>query len=497
MNAKKLDIFIVMTLISVVSCLLLFLPSQTTNVINTIRRITMDALTPFYLWLGFGILVYSIYLSFSKYGKIKFGDEKPDYSTITWLAMIFCTGMGSNLLYWSAIEWIYYYIAPPLNAVPRGQMSAELAATYGGFHWSITGWAIYAIGGITLGLRYYIKKKSGLSLTDCCENVIGEKNSKSLWGRLIELVFLFGTIGSFTTMIAFVVPMYCNNLSILFHITNTFSFQLIFIIIITAIFSISSWTGINYGIKKLSKLNVLLAIALILVIIISGPTMFILKSFTNSIGYMLQNYIYMSLWTDPIGNSGFPEAWTGFYWAWWIGFAPFMWIFIAKISKGRSIQQTVLGVIVSGSIGCWLYFAGVSNYGIYQQITGTLDSVKVLTEQGPAAAASSLVLSFPFGKIFLFIWTLTGIIFLITTMDSGSYTLAVSTTLSLKEKDEPSISLRAFWSIALILIPVGLMFAGAPMETLQTSAILTAIPIAFITIMTIVSGYKYVKEISN
>lgn len=468
---------------------------ETKEKINQVRDMASNMLSPFYLWIGFAILIYSIYLCFSKYGKVRLGDEKPEFSTFSWLVMIFCTGMGSNLLYWSAIEWIYYYQAPPMGVEPFSQKALELASAYGGFHWSFTGWAIYAIGAVTLGLRYYNKKLPGLTLSASCEKALGTKNVSGIKGRLIELVFLFGTIGGFTTMISFVIPMYCNNLSLLLGIENTFLFQVIMILFITLIFAASACKGLNGGIKKLSSLNIIVAVAMAIGILFAGPTGFIIKSWTNSMGYVFQNFIGMSLWTDPIANGGFPERWTSFYWAWWIALAPSMWIFTAKISKGRSIREIISGMIISGSAGCWLYFGVISNYGIYQQMTGKVDLVSILEQLGPESAVASLVLSLPLGEIWLLIWTITGIIFLITTMDSGAYTLAVSTTFGISHDEQPCKALRLFWSITIIVIPVGLMYAGVSMETLQAAAVLTAIPIGVLTIFTLISGYKYLREL--
>lgn len=491
---KKIDIAVSLVIVIFISLNLVLFPKKTTDLILFIRNKSINNLSPFYLILSFSIVVYSIYICFSKYGNIKLGDGEPEHSLLTWLTMIFCTGMGSNLLYWSGIEWMYYYNSPPLNAVSKSKEAIQLAVTYGGFHWSITGWAIYGIGAITLGLRYYNLKKYGLCLAASCDGIYEGFTKNKIILRIVELIFLFGAIGGYTTMIAFVIPMYGNNLALLFGVKNGFGLQVELILMMSIIFTISSCSELKNGIKKLSKINVLMAIILIMVIILSGPTMFIIKSIINSLGFMGQNFIKMSLWTDFIGESKFPENWTSFYWAWWIGLSPSMWIFISKISKGRKIREILLGTIASGSIGCWLYFGGISNYGIYQQLNRKIDLVKILEKLGPEEALSQLVLSFNFGKVIMLFWTITGIIFLITTMDSGAYTLAVSTTLKLKESDQPSKKLRFFWSVLLMLLPIGLIYTKAPMEALQAFTVLTAIPIGFLMIFVVLSGYKYLKK---
>ncbi|MGL5380585.1 BCCT family transporter [Clostridium sp.] len=493
-NIKFVDIFISLSIIVILSILILLFPDKTTLVINNIKQHTMNILSPLYLWIGLSLVILSIFSCISKIGKIKLGNEKPEYSTMSWLIMIFCTGMGSNLLYWSAIEWIYYYSSPPLGIEPMSFKAAEISAVYGGFHWSITGWSIYAIGAITLGIRYYNKKIYSLSLTDCTEKVLGRKYTSGIFNRVIELIFLFGTIGGTITMISFVVPMYCNNLSYLLGIPNNFKFQFFIIVILSVIFTISTCKGLKNGVRKVSQMNIVVALILVFTIFILGPKMFIIKSTTNSIGYMLNNFVQMSLWTDPIKNSGFVENWTAFYWIWWIGLAPSMWIFIAKISRGRMVREILCGVIVSGSIGCWIYFGVISNYGIYNQINNKINLVEILTQNGPEQAVLQMILSLPYGNIILWIWTIVGITFIITTMDSQAYTLAVSTTTHLNENEQPSMLLRIFWCMLLIMLPVVLMRCGAKMETLQSYAIITGIPIAFLTIITSIGAFKYLKE---
>lgn len=495
-SIKKLDISLSLIAILFVSAMLLAFPEQSDTIVTNITKKAMQILTPFYLWFGFGIFIYSFYIAFSKYGSIRLGNEKPEFSFFHWFVMIFCTGMGSNLLYWSALEWIYYYQAPPFGLEPFSNAAAEVAATYGGYHWGLIGWSIYAIGAVTLGMKVFNKKEPGLSLVDGCVKAVPILG-KGIWPQLIELFFLFGTIGGFVTMLSFVAPMYSSNLSILFGVENNFTLQVIMMLVITVIFTISSWSGLRKGIKHLSTLNSVLALLLILIIFISGPTLFIIKSMTNSIGYGAQNFIHMSLWTDFVGNSGFPETWTAFYWAWWIGLAPSMWIFIARISRGRSIREIILGVILGGSLCCWLYFGIISNFGLQQQLTGHLDLIKILNEQGPTTAIAELVLSIPGHKIMLFIWTVTGIIFLITTLDSGSYILALSVTLDGRQSERTERRLRLFWSLVILAIPLGLMYANASMATLQAFAVLTAIPISFLTIIVMRSGYLYLQEMAN
>ncbi len=462
--------------------------------INKFRSMVINVLTPGYLWLGAAAVAFILYFTFSKYGSIKLGEGKPQFSTFSWLVMLFCAGMGSSLLYWACIEWIYYYSAPPLGAKPFSQYAAELSSTYPLFHWTITAWAFFVIGAVSLGYRYYVLKKPGLTLTLSCERVIGEKAANGLLGKVIDVIFIFGILGGLSCTLAFGVPMLTDNLAHLTGLTDGIGLQVGMMLFVCVVFFVSSWVGLEKGMKNLSDWNAYFAIALAVFVLIAGPTMFEVKAFTNGFGFMMQNFVHMSLWTDPIKNGGFPEAWTAFYWAWWLGLGPWMWIFCVKVSKGRTIREMLVGVVGAGSLGCFLYFGTISNYGLYMQLNHLADFVGVLQNQGATAAITALVASLPLGKVVLTIWMIVGIMFLATTLDSASWTLAASVTKNLGENDEPKRSLRMGWSVLLAVVPLAFIFAKADLGALQTLAILTAVPIGVLAALSMLSAIKYVRE---
>lgn len=489
-----LPIAVVLTFVFLLCILLILRPIEAGQAIANFKTSITQILSPFYLWLGFAVVIYLGFFSFSKYGNIRFGGEKPEYSTFSWIVMMFCAGMGSSMMYWAAIEWIYYYSAPPMGVEPFSVLAGELSLVYGNFHWSITAWALYAVGAVALAQRYYIRKRPGLSLTGCVDNIIGEKAAKGVWGKIIDIIFVFGILGGHATTLAFGVPMLCNNFSALTGINVSFTMQVVMMLLVTLIFVASSWIGLEKGLKNLSDYNAYIAIALAIFVLVFGPTLFQIKSLTNSLGYMFQNFIHMSLWTDFIRGGGFPEAWTSFYWAWWLGLGPWMWVFTTRISKGRTMREMILGMVICGSLGCWLYFGTIGSFGFYQQMHGNLDLINILKTQGGESAISALVLSLPFGKILLAVWFIVGIVFLATTMDSSSYTLAASTTKNLEVGADPARWFKMFWSGILISTPLAFMFAKASLTALQSLAVLTAVPIAFLTIIAMFSGWKYAKE---
>jgi BCCT family betaine/carnitine transporter len=261
----------------------------------------------------------------------------------------------------------------------------------------------------------------------------------------------------------------------------------------TAIFAASAYSGLKKGIKVLSDINVWLAVALLVFILAVGPTLFILKTTTNSLGLMFQNFIQMNFWTDPITNSGFPESWTIFYWAWWIAYGPFMGLFVAKISRGRTIRQVIMGMLVFGSMGCWAYFGVLGNYAMYLELNDILSITSLLKDEGAPTAIIAVINSLPLSTIVLPLFCLLALIFLSTQFDSAAYIMAAVATVELKEDQHPARWHRMFWAFALAALPLSLMFAGG-LKALQTAAITLALPQLFITVIMAVSLVRWLHQ---
>lgn len=470
---------------------LIFMPDKAVETIGAVQASSVRVLSPFFLWLGLGCLVYLLYFSFSKYGHIRFGNGKPEFKTFNWLVMMFCAGMGSSMMLWAIIEPLYYLTGPPLGAEPMSDQAYELAGTYGIFHWTFTAWAFFAVGAIPLCYRFYILKKPGLSLSAACEGVLGDKINGPI-GKLIEIIVVFGILGGHGTTLVLGIPMIQNNVSNLFGVPDTLATGIILIVIVTGVFMTSSWLGLDKGMQNLSRYNAYFAIALAVYFIVAGPALFELNVFTNAMGFISNNFLQMSLWTDPITQGQFPEWWTAFYWAWWLALGPWMWIFTTRISRGRTLKQVMLGMVLAGSAGCMLYFGAIGGYTLNLQMTGELDLVARLAENGQGQTITDVVLTLPAGQIVLFIWAVIAVIFLATTLDSSSYTLAATTTIGLKQGENPARWFKLFWAVMLAVVPCSLLFAGASLKAFQSMAILTATPIALLTIIALYGGAKWI-----
>lgn len=244
----------------------------------------------------------------------------------------------------------------------------------------------------------------------------------------------------------------------------------------TLMFGMSVWFGLSKGIKILSDINVYLAFALLLFAAVVGPTLLLINGWANSLGLMINNFIHMSLWTDPVAKGSFPQDWTIFYWAWWIAYAPMMGLFVARISRGRTIKELILAELVWGSLGCWVFFAVWGGYSLNLQLSGELDISAILTAQGIPAAVLAILKTMPYSGIAIAAFVLLCFVFLATTLDSAAYVLASVTSKELSGYEEPQRWLRIVWALLLAVIGIGLLKVGG-LKAVQTSTIVVALPL--------------------
>ena len=248
------------------------------------------------------------------------------------------------------------------------------------------------------------------------------------------------------------------------------------VLLTTATIGVSVWLGLQKGIRRLSNLNTVLAAAVLVFVLVAGPTGFIVETGARSLGRLLWNYLPMSLWRDPSRDGGFVADWTVFYWGWWIALGPFVGIFVCKISRGRTIRELVFGVLGFGSLGCAMYFIVLGNYSLYLQLHGLLPVVDIVIERGQAAAISAIVTTLPMGQALLAVLMLVALIFAATTYDSASYTLASIVTRRLPAHEHPRPWHRVFWACVLGVMPAALLYLGG-LKALQTISIIVSLPL--------------------
>ncbi len=448
-----------------------------------------------YLLASVAAIGFLVWLGLSRFGRVTLGDpgESPEFREISWVGMLFCAGVGAGLLYWCATEWAYYYDAPPFGATPRSVEAQEWASTYGLFHWGFTAWAFYCLPTIAIAYPYYRKKLDILRFSVSCHWFLKDNDHGPL-ARAIDFLFMIALLGGAASSLGFSTPMIAACLGWLFGVDASDALEVSVVLLCILLFAVSVWLGLRKGIKRLSDINVSLAFALLLFILIAGPTAFLLKTSLNSVGLMADNFLRMNFWTDPFTESGFVESWTIFYWAWWIAFAPYIGLFVTRISRGRTIRQVIFGMLVWGSLGSWLFYMIMGNYAMFLEITGALDFTGIMNRVNGSAAIVGMLETLPLAALVIAIFALISIVFAATTYDSASYTLASSATLHLKAGDDPARWHRVFWAFALGLMPVALMLLEGNLRPIQVILLIVSLPILFVGIAMTVALVKALRE---
>lgn len=484
---------VVVLLVAVIP--MMVFPKASQDVITRINDAISGSLGAVYLALGLLILGFVLYIAFGKYGNVTLGKatDRPEFNNFSWAAMLFCAGIGSDILYWGVIEWAFYYQDPPNGAKGMTDEALSYATTYGMFHWGPIAWAIYVLPALPIGYLVFVKKKPVYKISQACRPILKGQTDKLL-GKIVDILFIFGLLGGAATSLALGVPMISAGIERLTGLDGeNMIMRSIILLTITVIFAISSYTGLKKGIQKLSDVNVWLSFLLLAFVFIIGPTVFMMETTVTSVGDLLKNFFHMATWLEPFGGIGgrketnFPQQWTIFYWSWWIVYAPFIGLFIARISKGRTLKEVVLGTMVYGTLGCILFFGIFGNYAVYLQITHEFDVINFLNHHSTEATIIEVMHHLPMPSITIVLFLISAFLFLATTFDSGSYILA-----SASQKvviGEPLRANRLFWAFALCLLPFSLMLVGGEraLEVLKTASILASVPLIVIFLIMMVS----------
>ncbi len=474
---------------------LMLFPYESGAVLDRVMAIITSSFGFLFLWFTFAALGVLLWFAFGRYGSVRFGgaDAEPEFRRLSWIAMLFCAGIGTSLLYWATIEWVYYYQAPPFGIEAGSAEAAHWAAMYGLFHWGPSAWALYCLPALPIAYAFHNRRIPFLRISQACRGVIGDRADGAL-GKLIDVLFIFGLVGGTGTSLGLGTPILSESISTLLHIERTFALDAFVIAIWTAIFGTTVYLGMEKGIKRLANANVYLGFFLLAFVLVFGPTVFILDTFTNSVGLLATNFPKLSLYTDPVGASGFPQTWTVFYWAWWIAYAPFMGLFVARISRGRTIREVVGANLVWGSLGCWLFFGVFGGTALHGQLNGTVPVIDIMNEVSPQAAIVAVVNALPLGTFVLVLFVAMAFIYSATTLQASAYTIAsVASRDLVAGESEPLRWNRLFWAIALGAMAVALMYLGG-LRPLQTASLIVALPLVFVIALCVCSFLKWLHE---
>ena len=429
----------------------------------------------------------AMYFAFSRFGRIRIGgaDAKPEFSTPAWYAMLLSAGMGIGLMFWSVGEPMYHYGSPSpmfegLQAETPAAAQAAMGITY--FHWGMHPWAIYAIVG--LGLAFFAYNR-GLPLTirSMFYPLLGQR-IYGFWGNLIDVLSVLATLVGLATSLGLGVQQVNAGLGHLFGLEIGVTTQVILIAVITALATLSVMAGLDAGVKRLSEVNMILAALFMLFLMLVGPTIFILGGFTQNLGYYLTILPKLSLWTETFRETNWQGSWTVFYWAWWISWSPFVGMFIARISKGRTVKEFVLGVILIPTLLSFVWMSVFGGSALYLQAHDVVD-IAAAVKADVATAMFVMLEHFPLANLLSLVAVVLVTVFFVTSSDSGS--LVVDHLTSGGKLDSP-VPQRVFWAVMEGVIAAVLLIGGG-LTTLQTASVSTGLPFALVLLVGVYSLY--------
>lgn len=426
-------------------------------------------------------LVFCIYLTASRYGDIRLGKqtERPQYSLFSWIAMLFSAGIGIGLVYWGTAEPLYHFMAPPLGETETLE-SAKQAMNLSFLHWGLHAWAIYTI--VALSLAYFhFRRGLPLSIRSTLYPILGQR-IYGKWGHTVDVLAVFGTMFGVVTSLGLGVMQINAGLEGLFGIPSTLTIQFIIIAFVTSLACGSLMLGLDKGIKRLSDINMGLTGILLAFMVILGPTLFIFDSFIENVGNYLANIVTLSTWSEAYSNTDWQKAWTIFYWAWWVSWSPFVGVFIARISRGRTIREFVFGVLLIPMTILFFWFTTFGGVAIQMELLAGMNPEVVspglvaAVQADYGSAIFKLVEYYPLTKPITLLIVVMIVLWFVTSSDSASFVIDMLTAGG--DTNPPKIQ-RLFWALMQGLIAAILLAAGG-LDALQAAAIVAGLPFALV-----------------
>jgi choline/glycine/proline betaine transport protein len=435
-------------------------------------------------------LIFCLWLMIGKPGHIRLGpdDSRPSYSYLTWFAMLFSAGMGIGLVFWGVAEPIFHYIdAPRVEGGTAEAARDAMVLTY--HHWGLGAWAIYAILGLSLayfGFRHNLP----LTIRSAFYPFLGDRIHGWI-GNLVDIVAILATMFGIATSLGLGAMQINAGLDVVFGVSMGTTPQIAIIAVITAIATVSVFSGLDRGIRRLSQVNIGLAAALLLFVALAGPTILILSAYVENIGGYVQNFVDTLAWSGTYEGEDWLAGWTIFYWAWWISWSPFVGMFIARISRGRTIREFVLGVLFVPVLVSFLWFSVFGNTAVHFQGEGIADIYGAMeaADFDASVAMFAMLEELPLLTLTSIVTILVIAIFFVTSSDSGSFVIDMIASGGL---EDPPRSHRVFWAVAEGVVAASLLIAGgdAALEALQAGSVSTGLPFAIVLVFVMLGLIK-------
>ena len=468
-------------------------PDGAMEVLGSVREWITETLGWFFIAAVATFLVFLFFLILGKYANVRLGpdDSRPDYSYLTWFAMLFSAGMGIGLVFWGVAEPIFHFIDAPRTE--GGSEAAALdAMTLTFHHWGLGAWSVYAVLGLSLAYFGY-RHNLPMTIRSALYPLIGNK-IHGWQGNLVDVLAIFGTMFGIATSLGLGVSQINAGLNSAFDVPIGTGVQVALIAIITLAATISVVSGLDKGIRRLSELNITLAGLLLLFVAVAGPTMLLLGAYVENIGNYIFNFVDLMFWSGSYSaeEAGWLSAWTIFYWAWWISWAPFVGSFIARISRGRTIREFILGVLLVPSLVSFLWFTVMGNSGILFQSDGSADIYGAMEDAGfdESLAMFAMLDALPFSLLTTVVTIFVITVFFVTSSDSGSFVIdMIASGGSLN----PPVGLRIFWALSEGAVAAVLLVAGG-LGALQAGAIATGLPFTVVLLIVMAGVFKGLRS---
>ncbi|QPK93855.1 BCCT family transporter [Actinomyces sp. zg-332] len=507
---KQVDWLVMLVpLVIVIALCVLFtvFPSQSSFSLSYIRSFLSDDLGIYYAILGLGTFICSIYIAFSRFGKIILGNNKlstlgrndpkipresvkackPEYSSFRWGVMVFTSTMAADIVFYSLCEWALYANESHIKSLGNVQ---TWASTYPLFHWGPIAWSFYVLLAVSFGFMLHTRKRDKQKFSEACRPILG-KYTDGVAGKVIDLVAIFSLIAGTATTFSLATPLLSSAVSKLFNLSHSTSVTIFILLLIALIYTVTVLIGMD-GISKLATYcSYLFFVLLFYFLFLGGETRYILETGLSSLGNLVQNFVTMSTWLDPLRETSFPQKWTLYYWAYWMVWCVATPFFIGTISRGRSIKKVILEGYAWGIAGTFTSFIILGNYGLAQELKHGLDvSGTIAKTNDYSRAILEIFNTLPLPNVALILLVVTMIAFYSTTFDALTMVVSAYSYKNLELGKTPSKKMRTFWSITFILFPIALIFSENSMFSLQSVSIIAAFPIGIAIILIIASFIK-------
>lgn len=419
-------------------------------------------------------VVFSLYIALSRYGDIRLGHqtEHPEYSLLSWFGMLFSAGIGIGLLYWGTAEPLYHFMSPPMGQAETVE-AAKQAMSISFLHWGIHAWALYCVVALSLAYFHY-RRGLPLSIRSVLYPLIGQK-IYGKWGHVVDTLAVFGTMFGVVTSLGLGAMQINAGFSNVFGIPNNVPVQLCLIAIITAMATLSVMMGLDKGIKRLSDINIVLTVLLLGFMLFFGPTQFIIDSFIENIGNYVSQLIPLGFWSEAYSNTDWQANWTIFYWAWWVSWSPFVGIFVARISRGRTIREFIFGVLFIPMLLLFFWFTTFGGSAVHMELMGNYGLIEAV-KADYGSAIFKLIEYYPLTKPLTLVIVVMIMLWFVTSSDSASLVIDMLTAGG--DTNPPKIQ-RLFWALSQGVIAAVLLVAGG-LSALQAVAIIAGFPFAIV-----------------